>query len=103
MRGTLPRTPVRSVSSLYYYKLSFCITYMKTLSMQGSGWMAAVVAALSVFAIVSVVQAATTISTDISTGGTLAVTGASTLSSTLDVTGLSTLTGGVKVGSSGSS
>lgn len=38
--------------------------------------------------------AATTISTNISTGGTLSVTGASTLSSTLGVTGLSTLTGG---------
>ena len=66
--------------------------------------MAAVVAAVTVFALVGVVQASTTISTNISTGGTLSVTGASTLTgavsaaSTLAVTGVSTLTGGVAVG-----
>ena len=54
----------------------------------------------SVFFVVTLVSAATTISTNIVTEGTLAVTGASTLSSTLDVTGLSTLTS-LKVGSSG--
>lgn len=68
---------------------------------RGNGWVAAIVAVLSVFAIVGVVQAATTISTNISTGGTLSVTGAATLSSTLAVTGASTLTGGATIGSSG--
>ncbi len=50
---------------------------------------------LSVFVVVSGVTAATTISTNINTGGTLTVTGVSTL------TGASTLTGGITVGSSG--
>ncbi len=77
---------------------------------RGNGWVAAVVAAMTVFALVGVVQASTTISTNISTGGTLSVTGASTLTgavtasgaltvgTTLGVTGVSTLTGGVAVG-----
>lgn len=78
--------------------------------------MAVALIVMCVFAFVSVVQAATTISTNISTGGTLtvtgastltgavsaestlAVTGAATLSSTLAVTGVSTLSGGVAVG-----
>lgn len=55
---------------------------------------------VSVFLVVSLVSAATTISTNIVTEGTLAVTQGATLSSTLDVTGLSTL-GSVKVGSTG--
>jgi hypothetical protein len=66
---------------------------------------------LSVLFVTGVVGAATTISTNIVTEGTLAVTGASTLTgavtasdtltvaSTLGVTGASTLTGGVTVGS----
>ena len=52
---------------------------MNTFLSRGNGWVAAIIAAVCMFAIVSVVQAATTISTNISTGGTLAVTGASTL------------------------
>lgn len=43
--------------------------------------------------VVSVASASTTINTNIDTGGTLAVTGATTLSSTLAVTGVTTLTG----------
>jgi len=76
----------------------------QTLS-QRNHWAVVALIVVCVFAFVSVVQAATTISTNISTGGTLEVTGASTLtgavtmSSTLAVTGVSTLTGGVKVGS----
>lgn len=64
---------------------------------------------LSVLFVTGVVGAATTISTNIVTGGTLAVTGASTLTGavtagdTLAVTGVSTLTGGAIVGSSGTS
>ncbi|OHB20243.1 MAG: hypothetical protein A2854_04500 [Parcubacteria group bacterium RIFCSPHIGHO2_01_FULL_56_18] len=77
---------------------------MNTFLSRSNGWVAAVVAAVTVFALVGVVQASTTISTNISTGGTLSVTGASTLTgavsaaSTLAVTGVSTLTGGVAVG-----
>lgn len=88
---------------------------MNTFLSRGNGWVAALVAVACVFALAGVVQAATTISTDISTGGTLTVTGATTLSSTLaagattitgaatisttlGVTGVSTLTGGVAVG-----
>ena len=44
-------------------------------------------------------QAVTTIGTNVSTGGTLSVTGATTLSSTLAVTGTSTLTGLLTVAS----
>lgn len=78
---------------------------MHSLLSRSSNWAAVALVVMFVFAFVSVVQAATTISTNISTGGTLAVTGASTLtgavtmSSTLAVTGVSTLTGGVAVGS----
>lgn len=57
----------------------------KLVSMVATG----VVAALSV----AVVTLATTISTNITTGGTLTVSGASTLSSTLGVTATSTFTG----------
>ncbi|MBI5457032.1 hypothetical protein HY969_04825 [Candidatus Kaiserbacteria bacterium] len=84
---------------------------MKYLSfIRESGWAIPLAVIVSVFGVVTMVQAATTISTNISTGGTLAVTGASTLSSTLAVTGAatlsstlavtgaSTLTGGVIVG-----
>lgn len=42
--------------------------------------------------VVGIVSASSTISTNITTGGTLNVTGATTLSSTLGVTGLSTFT-----------
>lgn len=48
---------------------------------------------LGALMVAGVASAATTISTNISTDGTLAVTGASTLSSTLAVTGVSTFTG----------
>ena len=72
------------------------------------GWATMTIAVVvSVFAVVSLASATSTISTNISTGGTLAVTGASTLtgavtaSATLAVTGASTLTGGATVGSSG--
>ncbi len=88
---------------------------MNTFLSRGNGWVAALLAVVCMFAVVSVVQAATTISTNIVTAGTLAVTGATTLSSTLaagattitgaatvsttlGVTGVSTLTGGVAVG-----
>lgn len=50
-----------------------------------------VVATFALFIAAGVSQAATTISTNVSTGGTLDVTGATTLSSTLGVTGLSSL------------
>ena len=60
---------------------------------------------VSLFLVVSWVQAVTTISTDITTGGALSVTGASTLTGnvtaagTLGVTGASTLTGAVAASS----
>jgi fibronectin-binding autotransporter adhesin len=75
--------------------------HMNTFLTRGQGWVAVALVVACVFAGVGIVQAATTISTNISTGGTLSVTGAATLSSTLAVTGASTLTGGATVGSSG--
>lgn len=60
-----------------------------------ANWFAMVVAVVGgVFLVTMVANASSTISTGISTGGTLDVTGATTLSSTLAVTSLSTLTGG---------
>lgn len=50
------------------------------------------VSLVALVAIAGIAEAATTISSNISTGGTLAVTGAATLSSTLTVSGVSTLT-----------
>ncbi|MBI4088277.1 hypothetical protein HY418_02765 [Candidatus Kaiserbacteria bacterium] len=74
---------------------------------RNANWFAMSVSVVAgVFFITAVANASSTISTNISTGGTLdvtgaatlsstlGVTGASTLSSTLGVTGLSTLTGG---------
>lgn len=71
---------------------------MHSILSRSNNWAVVALVVMFVFAFVSVVQAATTISTNISTGGTLSVTGAATLSSTLAVTGASTLTGGVAVG-----
>ena len=53
---------------------------------------------VGVLVVMSGVSAATTISTNIVTGGNLTVTGNSSLTGTLGVTGASTLTGGVTVG-----
>lgn len=62
---------------------------------RNANWFAMSVSVVAgVFFITAVANASSTISTNISTGGTLDVTGAATLSSTLGVTGLSTLTGG---------
>lgn len=57
--------------------------------------MIAFVAVVFVLAIVYSAFSATTLSSNISTDGTLSVTGATTLSSTLGVTGISTFTGAV--------
>ncbi len=53
---------------------------------------------LSGVLVAGVVSAATTISTDINTGGQLSVTGTSTLSGGLSVTGTSSLNGNVEIG-----
>jgi hypothetical protein len=64
----------------------------KSLSFTRFGWLPVTVGvATGVFLVVSLVQAVTTISTDITTEGALTVSGASALSSTLTVTGKTTL------------
>lgn len=54
---------------------------------------------ISVVLVAGAAGAATTISANINTGGTLDVTGATTLSSTLTVTGATTLNGNITLGS----
>ena len=63
-------------------------TYLNSL---GRGVRTGILALAVIFVSAGLAQAATTISTNVSTDGTLGVTGAATLSSTLAVTGLSSL------------